>query len=79
MSHTVVAKVFTSGNSQAIRLPKEFRLDTAEVFIVRSGDSLVLTPRLTSWAGFAEGLHGFSDDFSVAGGLSDDIARNQFA
>jgi antitoxin VapB len=34
------AKVFTSGNSQAIRLPKEFRLDTDEVFITRSGDSL---------------------------------------
>jgi len=79
MSHTVVAKVFTSGNSQAIRLPKEFRLDTTEVFIVRSGDSLVLTPRPTSWAGFAEGLHGFSDDFSVTGGLSEDIARNPFS
>lgn len=66
MSHTVVATVFTSGNRRAIRLPKEFRLDTAEVFIARSGDSLVLTPRLTSWVGFAEGLHGFSDDFLSA-------------
>ena len=78
MSHAVVAKVFTSGNSQAIRLPKEFRLDVAEVFIVRSGDSLVLTPRLTSWEGFPEGLHGFSDDFSVMDGVSADIARDKF-
>lgn len=37
MAHTVIAKVFTSGNSQAIRLPKEFRLDAAEVIIPRGG------------------------------------------
>ena len=76
-SHRPQARL--DGNSEASRPPKEFHLDTSEVFIVRSGDSLALTPRLTSWAGFAEGLHGFSDDFSVAGGLSNDIARNQFA
>ena len=40
---TAIAKVFISGNSQAIRLPKEFRLDTTEVFIQRSGDRLILT------------------------------------
>lgn len=30
-----------------------------------SDDSLILNPRLTSWAGFAEGITGFSDDFAV--------------
>jgi antitoxin VapB len=69
------AKVFTSGNSQAIRLPKEFRLDTDEVFISRSGDSLILTPRKTSWDGFIEGFSGFSDDFAVTDELSIDIPR----
>jgi antitoxin VapB len=69
------AKVFTSGNSQAIRLPKEFRLDTDEVFISRSGDSLILTPRMTSWEGFAEGFSGFSSDFAVTDELSADIPR----
>jgi antitoxin VapB len=73
-----IAKVFTSGNSQAIRLPKEFRLDTNEVFIQRSGDSLILTPRMNSWDGFAEGFSGFSDDFDVTGGLSDDVPRRMF-
>ena len=72
---TTIAKVFTSGNSQAIRLPKEFRLDTDEVFIHRSGDSLILTPRMHSWDGFAEGLSGFSDDFEVAGGVTEDPSR----
>ena len=48
MIHTATAKIFTSGNSQAIRLPKEFRLDANEVFIQRSSDSLILTPRMMS-------------------------------
>lgn len=72
---SATAKVFTSGNSQAIRLPKEFRLDTDEVFISRSGDSLILTPRMKSWEGFAEGLSGFSDDFDVTDELSADFPR----
>ncbi|MGH8676567.1 MAG: antitoxin, partial [Burkholderiales bacterium] len=33
------------GNSQAVRLPKEFRLTESEVLIRRSGDTLVLTPK----------------------------------
>lgn len=36
------AKVFKSGNSQAVRLPKEFRFDTEEVEIFRRGDEVVL-------------------------------------
>ncbi len=36
------AKVFKSGNSQAVRLPKEFRLNADEVEIFRRGDELVL-------------------------------------
>jgi antitoxin VapB len=40
-----VAKVFKSGNSQAVRLPKEFRLSSDEVDIFRRGDELVLRER----------------------------------
>lgn len=40
-----IAKVFTSGNSQAVRLPKEFRLDVSEVDISREGEALILRPR----------------------------------
>ncbi len=39
------AKVFKQGNSQAVRLPKEFRLQCDEVFIKRSGDHVVLIPK----------------------------------
>jgi antitoxin VapB len=44
------AKVFKQGNSQAVRLPKEFRLVEGEVEIRREGDAIVLLPRLsTRW------------------------------
>jgi antitoxin VapB len=36
------ARVFKSGNSQAVRLPKEFRIDAKEVEISRRGDEIVL-------------------------------------
>lgn len=54
MMQAVSAKVFTSGNSQAIRLPKQFRLDVKEVFIRWSGNNLVITPRPDSWEGFMQ-------------------------
>ena len=38
------ARVFWSGRSQAVRLPKAFRLDTKEVTIRRDGEKLVLEP-----------------------------------
>ena len=36
------ARVFQSGNSQAVRLPKEFRLNAEQVEIFRQGDDIVL-------------------------------------
>ena len=36
------AKVFRSGNSQAVRLPKQFRLKSKEVEIFRRGKEIVL-------------------------------------
>ena len=38
------AKVFWTGRSQAIRLPKEMRVATAEVLIGREGTRLVIEP-----------------------------------
>lgn len=38
------AKVFQSGNSQAIRLPKEFRVDAAELLIIPTSEGLLLRP-----------------------------------
>lgn len=39
------AKLFRHGGSQAVRLPKAFRFEGAEVMIERQGDSVVLRPR----------------------------------
>lgn len=64
---TKTAKIFRSGNSQAVRLPKEFRLEGTEVEIQRRGDSLVLRPKRKSWAPFMESLNKFSSDFMENG------------
>lgn len=42
------ARIFQSGNSQAVRIPKEFRLEGAEVEIFKRGDELVLKPKPTN-------------------------------
>lgn len=44
------AKVFWSGRSQAVRLPKEFRVDGDEVRIRRQGKSIILEPIREEWA-----------------------------
>jgi antitoxin VapB len=50
------AKIFMSNRSQAVRLPKEFRFDTAEVFIRKVGDDVILSPRPADWSAYlAEG------------------------
>jgi antitoxin VapB len=61
------AKVFKSGNSQAVRIPKEFHLEGEEVEIRRQGDALMLLPRKRSWAALVESLHKFTDDFMAEG------------
>jgi len=73
---TQTAKVFQTGRSQAVRLPREFRFDTQEVFIRREGDAVILTPKPTNWEGFLEGCEPLPDDFSVEGALlPEDVAR----
>lgn len=39
------AKIFQSGNSQAVRIPKEFRFDVSEVEIFKRGDEIILKPK----------------------------------
>jgi antitoxin VapB len=57
------AKIFRSGNSQAVRIPKEFQLQGDEVEIQRKGGLLLLRPKKRSWDTFSEGLCKFTDDF----------------
>ena len=45
VSTMTTAKIFVTGRSQAVRLPKEFRFNTSEVYIKKDGKSVVLTPK----------------------------------
>ncbi|MBM6582546.1 AbrB/MazE/SpoVT family DNA-binding domain-containing protein [Microvirga sp. BT689] len=55
------AKVFQSGNSQAVRLPKQFRLTSDEVEIYRRGDEIVLREKPKNLARAFELLCDLSD------------------
>ena len=43
------AKVFWTGRSQAVRLPKDFRLDAEEVRVRRHGEQVILEPMTDDW------------------------------
>ena len=57
------AKIFTNGRSQAVRLPKEFRFDTSEVYIRKVGDEVVISAKKASWEDFFNRKSTFGDDF----------------
>jgi len=57
------ARVFKSGNSQAVRLPKDFKLDVSKVQVFRKDGDLVLRPVQKSWQDYFERGRRFSDDF----------------
>jgi antitoxin VapB len=66
-----IAKIFQSGNSQAVRLPKDFRFDVDEVEVSREGDAVILRPRSDAsrrWASLHAAVErGFSPDFLAEG------------
>ena len=57
------ARVFTTGRSQAVRLPKEFRFDTDTVLVHREGSSVVLEPMREWPEDYVESFAGVPDDF----------------
>ncbi len=66
-SKTTRAKLFLNGRSQAVRLPKEYRFEGAEVEIHREGDRVILEPvRKRGWPkGYWERLSRLAVDFDV--------------
>lgn len=65
------ARVFKSGNSQAVRLPKEFRVKSKEVEITRRGDEIVLREKRGTMARAFELLAGLPEDFTIPGRKKD--------
>jgi antitoxin VapB len=61
-----IAKVFWSGRSQAVRLPKEFRLDADEVRVRRHGRTIILEPIASDWAWLDSVVGPLEDDFADA-------------
>lgn len=57
------AKIFKSGRSQAVRLPKEFRFEGDEVMVTRYGAAVVLLPKNHDWEVMFAALDGFGEDF----------------
>ena len=60
------ARVFRSGNSQAVRLPKEFRFKSEEVEISRRGDEIVLRDKRPSLRRALELLASLPQDFEIS-------------
>jgi len=58
-----IAKLFQNGQSQAVRLPKEFRFEGDEVYIKRMGALIILLPMNNPWRPLLDSLNKFSDDF----------------
>ena len=61
------AKVFVSGRSQAVRLPKKYRFDTSELVIQRLGSVVMLSPKEDAWQTFLEWIDGFTEDCFAEG------------
>ncbi len=60
------AKIFWSGRSQAVRLPKSFRIEGAQVRIRRHGSAVILEPMPSDWA-WLDAISGpVDDDFRAA-------------
>ncbi len=58
----VTTKVFQSGRSQAVRVPKRYRFRSREVNILATPDGLLLTEK-RPWDLFREGVNEISDEF----------------
>ncbi|NLC92617.1 MAG: AbrB/MazE/SpoVT family DNA-binding domain-containing protein [Treponema sp.] len=63
----VSTKVFTSGNSQAVRIPKEFHIDYSDLYIKKIGSTIILFPQENQWENLERSLSEFSDDFMNEG------------
>ena len=57
------AKLFKNGQSQAVRLPKEYRLPGASVYVRKVGSAVLLIPKEAPWNLFLEACSKFSSDF----------------
>ena len=56
------AKLFQNGQSQAVRLPKEYRFEGKDVYIKKVDGIVMLIPKKDVWGTYEKSLDKFSDD-----------------
>ncbi|MDQ7016494.1 MAG: type II toxin-antitoxin system VapB family antitoxin [Gammaproteobacteria bacterium] len=57
------AKIFMNGLNQSVRLPKEYRFDTDEVYITKQGSNVIISAKKPTWNELFDAKSAFSDDF----------------
>lgn len=72
------AKLFKNGDSQAVRLPREFRFAGTEVFIKRVGSAVMLLPKAKSWDTLVASLDKFPPDFMADREQPREVERRNF-
>ncbi len=58
-----IAKVFINGRSQAVRLPKDYRLEGSEVYVKKIDDVVLLIPKDSAWKVLESGVNYFTKDY----------------
>jgi antitoxin VapB len=73
------ARLFQSGRSQAVRLPKEYRFAGTEVVVKHFGNGVLLLPIDDPWQTLAAGLASFEPGFVLTREQPDDQIRTEIA
>lgn len=76
---TATAKLFMSGRSQAVRLPKALRFEGDEVIAKRFGGGVLLLPIEAPWELIREALDEFEEGFEMVRGEQDQQARDDIS
>jgi len=71
------AKIFKNGQSQAVRLPKEFRMSGSSVFVKHMGNAVLLIPKNSVWDLMEEGLNESDPEFSFSRDQGEEQVREQ--
>jgi antitoxin VapB len=77
--HMDTARLFQSGRSQAVRLPKEYRFVGTEVVVKHFGNGVLLLPMNDPWQTLEAGLATFEPGFVLTRAQPDDQLRAEIA
>ena len=73
------ARLFQSGRSQAVRLPKEYRFAGTEVGVKHFGNGVLLLPVDDPWQTLAAGLAAFEAGFELSRQQPDEQIRAEIS